>query len=398
MKKMIRIISCSVAFSLVSAFPISGSVNAATYRNCALFNVKYPKGIAISRSAASRQKIIPRVSASVYRAHKKLDKDKDGTVCEVKKVTVVTTVVSTPQTTLPSAATTSPPAATTGSVGAVSPSLSFSSELVPINGTVTGAYLGPLGSSSFPPERNFAGKSMCEVQAVKSVSFNHGRGLVTPCNQTDFVMLKYSGLIPKTNRGIQSIRIQTSHDDGVYLSIGGRTVLDKWRDCVCSSSLIIPNFDLNVDHSFELWYYEKSGEASLNLKWQSTTTTSNTRIEVPVSAAPNTTVSAAPNTTTTTTCSPNQPAINSLNERAGSWKIPQNKTRVAALLRYNGYDFGVWSAVFDSNNSVFTRALAALNSCKQIGYVFDDWNLILDKANKTRNLRLSDSVAYLVGA
>jgi hypothetical protein len=397
MKKVARGLSCLVVISLFSMFPVLDSVSAATFKTCSSLNIKYPNGVAKSRSAAIRQKITPRVSASVYRAHKKLDKDKDGTVCEVKKPKTSPTEL----TTIPSPAVPSPAVPSLSALA-----VSFLSEVLPFEGTVTGAYLGPLGSSSFPPERNFAGKPMCEVQTVKSVSFNHGRGLVTPCNQTDFVMLKYSGLIPKTNRGIQSIRIQTSHDDGVYLSIGGRTVLDKWRDCVCSSSLIIPNFDLNVDHSFELWYYEKSGEASLNLKWQSTTTTSNTRLEVPVSAAPNTTVSTAPNTTvstapnttTTTTCSPNQPAINSLNERAGSWKIPQNKTRVVALLRYNGSDFGVWSAVFDSNNSVFTRALAALNSCKQIGYVFDDWNLILDKADKTRNLRLSDSVAYLVGA
>ena len=397
MKRITKGTSSLVVVSLFSVFPVFDSVSAASFTTCSSFNAKYPKGVAKSGSAAGKQKITPKVSASVYRAHKKLDKDKDGTICEVKKPkTSPTELTTVPSPTVPS------PTVPSLSIRPVS----FLSEVLPFQGTVTGAYLGPLGSSSFPPERNFAGKPMCEVQDVKSVSFNHGRGLVAPCNQTDFVMLKYSGLIPKTNRGIQSIRIQTSHDDGVYLSIDGRTVLDRWRDCVCTSSLIIPSFDLNVDHSFELWYYEKSGEASLNLKWQSATTTSNTRFEVPVSAAPNTTVSVAPNTTvsvapnttTTTTCSPNQSAINSLNERAGSWKIPQNKTRVVALFRYNGSDSGVWSAVFDSNNSVFTRALAALNSCKQIGYVFDDWNLILDKADKTRNLRLSDSVAYLVGA
>jgi hypothetical protein len=268
--------------------------------------------------------------------------------------------------------------------------------VLPFNGTVTGAYLGPVGSSSFPPARSFVGKAMCEVQNVKSVNFDYRNGSVTPCSQTDFVILKYSGLIPKTDRGIQSVQIQASYDDGIYLSIDGVPVLDKWRDCVCSSSLIIPNLDLNVDHSFELWYYENSGEAFFNLKWQSISTTSTTRSITTITAIPITSLAAAP-ITTTTICAPNQQAISSLKTQAGSWL--GNRSTIVSLLKYEGsLLYGTWGLIFDSNYSNYSKTLLALNSCKIVSFKFDDYEKILNKARYTRDLKTSDSVTFAIAS
>ena len=411
-----------------------------TFPTCSELRKVYPRGVAFSSIKSQKQISKPKVSASVYLANEKLDVDNDGTVCEVAKpkkspivVTTIPSVSTSVETTIPwglkfpitiprittPVRTTIPRITTpvrttipriTRPVVTTIPSVStsvetsrsianyFPAEALPFNGTVTGANLGPLGTSSFLPARSFEGKAMCEVQNVKSVNFDYRNGPVMPCSQSDFVILKYSGLIPKTNRGIQSVQIEANYDDGIYMLIDGVPVLNNWSDCVCSSSLIIPNLDLNVDHSFELWYYENRGEAFFNVKWQSISTTSTTRSITTISKAPITTISAAPITTTTTTCAPNQSAINTLNERVGPWKLSTNRSNTVALLRYNGSEFVVWSMVFDSNQAIFSRALVALNSCKQIGYVFDDWNFILNRANKTRNLRLSDSVAYLVGA
>lgn len=354
------------------------------FPTCSQLREVYPQGVAVNSTKAKKQISKPKVSASVYRANKKLDVDNDGTVCEAVKPKASPAVLATV------------PSVSTSVVTSTSTAISFRSEVLPFNGTVTGAYLGPVGSSSFPPARSFVGKAMCEIQNVKSVNFDYRNGSVTPCSQTDFVILKYSGLIPKTDRGIQSVQIQASYDDGIYLSIDGVPVLDKWRDCVCSSSLIIPNLDLNVDHSFELWYYENSGEAFFNLKWQSISTTSTTRSITTITAIPITSLAAAP-ITTTTICAPNQQAISSLKTQAGSWL--GNKSTIVSLLKYEGsLLYGTWGLIFDSNYSNYSKTLLALNSCKIVSFKFDDYEKILNKARYTRDLKTSDSVTFAIAS
>ena len=320
-----------VANSLFGS-PASALRPSKSFPTCSQLRKVYPQGVALSSIKSKKQISKPKVSASVYLANEKLDVDSDGTVCEVTKPKVTPIVVTTSPsvstfpistfpiiiprittpvvTTIPRVSTfpTTIPSVSTSVETSTSITNYFPSEALPFNGTVTGANLGPLGTSSFPPARSFDGKAMCEIQNVKSVNFDYRNGPVTPCSQSDFVILKYSGLIPKTNRGIQSVQIQANYDDGIYLSIDGVTVLDKWGDCVCSSSLIIPNLDLNVDHSFELWYYENRGEAFFNVKWQSISTTSTppssfSAQPVPVASTSTTT----PATTTTSSTTPVQP-------------------------------------------------------------------------------------------
>ena len=417
-----------------------------SFPTCSELRKVYPRGVAFSSIKSKKQISKPKVSASVYLANEKLDVDNDGTVCEVAKpkkspivVTKIPSVSTSVETTIPwglkspitiprittPVSTTIPRIATpvrttiprittpvrtnpwiTRPVVTTIPSVStsvetsrsianyFPAEALPFNGTVTGANLGPLGTSSFLPARSFEGKAMCEVQNVKSVNFDYRNGPVMPCSQSDFVILKYSGLIPKTNRGIQSVQIEANYDDGIYMLIDGVPVLNYWGDCVCSSSLIIPNLDLNVDHSFELWYYENRGEAFFNVNWQSISTTSTTRSITTISKAPITTISAAP-ITTTTACSPNQQAISSLKTQAGSWRGDPH--RVVALLKYEGSSsYGIWMNIWDLNDQNYHKILAALNSCKMVSFQFDNYDVIMKKAQKTRDLKTSDSITFAI--
>jgi hypothetical protein len=79
---MKRLLSISILLTLLFS---PGVANAATYKNCSALNAKFANGVAKSKSAASKQKFAPKVSASIYKTHRKLDKDNDGTVCEKTK-------------------------------------------------------------------------------------------------------------------------------------------------------------------------------------------------------------------------------------------------------------------------------------------------------------------------
>lgn len=73
-------IACAIVFVATALIP--HGVDAATFKNCKALNNAYPHGIAKSTTAAKMQKNMPKVSASIYKAHAKMDRDKDGTVCE----------------------------------------------------------------------------------------------------------------------------------------------------------------------------------------------------------------------------------------------------------------------------------------------------------------------------
>jgi hypothetical protein len=63
-------------------FIAPGAAHAASFKNCTALNAKYPSGVAKSAAAAKKQKQLPKVSAAIYQANVKMDRDKDGTVCE----------------------------------------------------------------------------------------------------------------------------------------------------------------------------------------------------------------------------------------------------------------------------------------------------------------------------
>ena len=80
--------SFAVVFLLLgtSLSPVSAksdSLSTSTFKNCSRLNKVYPRGVAISASKARIQKVKPTISRSVYNRNKKLDRDRDGTACEV---------------------------------------------------------------------------------------------------------------------------------------------------------------------------------------------------------------------------------------------------------------------------------------------------------------------------
>jgi hypothetical protein len=109
MKKLLAITSALIITAAITGSPAStASAASKKYSNCKALNKVYPNGVAKTKKAAGSTKA--RVSSSLYNANKKLDRDKDGIVCE--KSTPATTV---PTTTVPgsSGSLTSLPIATT---------------------------------------------------------------------------------------------------------------------------------------------------------------------------------------------------------------------------------------------------------------------------------------------
>jgi hypothetical protein len=85
MKIMKRAAIALVVLSTLAAVPAgsaSASAPATKFKNCTAVNKKYPNGVAKSRAAANQQKNRPHVSAKIYRANIKMDRDRDGSICE----------------------------------------------------------------------------------------------------------------------------------------------------------------------------------------------------------------------------------------------------------------------------------------------------------------------------
>jgi hypothetical protein len=71
-----------VIMSVAGVLIVPGFANAATFKNCTELRRVYSNGVAKSAAAAAKQKNKPKVSASIYKSTIKMDRDKDGTVCE----------------------------------------------------------------------------------------------------------------------------------------------------------------------------------------------------------------------------------------------------------------------------------------------------------------------------
>jgi hypothetical protein len=77
---VLAVLACALA---VASVPAEGA--AKHYKNCGAVHKRYPHGIAKSRAAANRQVWVtgrPKISASLYKANKRLDRDHDGIACE----------------------------------------------------------------------------------------------------------------------------------------------------------------------------------------------------------------------------------------------------------------------------------------------------------------------------
>ena len=250
--------------------------------------------------------------------------------------------------------------------GAVSPSLSFSSELVPINGTVTGAHYG---TGVSVPNRSLVGYEVCGNLAIDKAIFDYASGPILPCNQSDKVLLKYEGIIPRSDRGVLKVQFDARFDDGVYISIGGIELLNRWSDGPYRSATAQRTLDLTKDHAIEIWFYENGGLAAFDLFWKSVS-------PIPVVSNPSSPQTTTPRSTTTA-CVPDSFSMTVLNNDRGRWAAFGGDNRVRMWLwagmtsKYNSM-----SAIAEKNDSVYFNARQALNECRRISYRFDDYESV----------------------
>ena len=76
---MKRVIAATFAFGLVIG-STGGVASAKSFKNCTELTKKYKNGVAKSKAAAGSSRA--HVSAAIYAQNKKMDRDKDGVVCE----------------------------------------------------------------------------------------------------------------------------------------------------------------------------------------------------------------------------------------------------------------------------------------------------------------------------
>ena len=76
----------AATISVTLLWSVTTSVSAQSFKNCTEVRKVYPMGVAKTLAAAKKQKNYPinnpHVSAKIYQALSKLDRDKDGTACE----------------------------------------------------------------------------------------------------------------------------------------------------------------------------------------------------------------------------------------------------------------------------------------------------------------------------
>ncbi len=82
LKELKKLVVFTVALGLWIAPSAAQASAGGVFKVCADVRVKYPNGVAKSAAAAKKQKNMPKVSASIYKANIKMDRDNDGTICE----------------------------------------------------------------------------------------------------------------------------------------------------------------------------------------------------------------------------------------------------------------------------------------------------------------------------
>jgi hypothetical protein len=155
MRMKISILVVSVLLFSVSS-PITVSAASPKYKTCEIVRKKYPRGVAVSRTKAKKTRAT--ISASVYKANRKLDTDNDGIVCErgQRAINPATTIPKTigntflvPNTPAPTSQSTTPassaPLATSAPLTTLAPA---TTTLAPATTTTTTTIPGSFGSGT----------------------------------------------------------------------------------------------------------------------------------------------------------------------------------------------------------------------------------------------------------
>jgi hypothetical protein len=81
MKRLLTLLAC-LALTLFQSVPASAAPK--VFKNCTELNKVYPGGVALpgAVNAGGATKKEPKYNASLYKANKKSDRDRDGIACE----------------------------------------------------------------------------------------------------------------------------------------------------------------------------------------------------------------------------------------------------------------------------------------------------------------------------
>jgi hypothetical protein len=100
--------------------------------------------------------------------------------------------------------------------------------------------------------------TLCNTSIVPNMNFDVGGDVVAGC-QSDFVLIHWTGYITLPIDG--EVMFQSLADDGFYLDIGGKAVIDDWVLKGCSGSTGVANFEAGVSQKIDVWWYEYGGGA-----------------------------------------------------------------------------------------------------------------------------------------
>jgi len=104
----------------------------------------------------------------------------------------------------------------------------------------------------------------------QDINFEWQSGPILDTGLTDDVMLIINGYLKPRVSGRYKFFIES--DDGVTLAINGVQVINEWKvQAAAWSSTDFIELDSTRFHSFELRWYEHSGDATLKLYWEGTT-------------------------------------------------------------------------------------------------------------------------------
>ena len=81
--KLIVLLVLSVGIGSIAPGTATAFGKQSSFKNCAMLRKVWPYGVSSSTSKAKRQPIRPKVSSAIYNQNKKLDTNKDGTICEL---------------------------------------------------------------------------------------------------------------------------------------------------------------------------------------------------------------------------------------------------------------------------------------------------------------------------